>query len=155
MTAGIDAAVVAHCGAPIMTAVQRRIMDDYLGEQPVGSAFILPTANALHPYLCHAPTMRIPCDISGTDRVYAATWAALLAIYAHNRAGASSPIRTVAIPAMGTGFGRVPYEESARQMATAWSHFLHPPRASTSTGPSRATRPSPTTAKPESRATDL
>src|SRR4249919_3480301 len=55
MTAGIDAAVVHFFGASLMKAVQRRIMEDYLGEQPVGTAFIEPTANPSYPFICHAP----------------------------------------------------------------------------------------------------
>ena len=57
---------------------------------------------------------------------YTATWAALLAIQAHNQRGAGR-IDVVAFPAMGTGFGGVPYSEAARQMAVAYRHFLEPP----------------------------
>ena len=42
MTAGIDAAIIARFGAELMREVQEHIMERYLGEQPVGSAFILP-----------------------------------------------------------------------------------------------------------------
>src|SRR3954449_4225251 len=87
MTAGIDAAVVRRFGEPLMQRVQHRIMNDYFGEQPVGTAFVLPTGDPSRPFLCHAPTMRVPGSIDGTDKVYAATWAALLAVEAHNRAG--------------------------------------------------------------------
>lgn len=34
---------------------------------------------------------------------------------------------TLALPAMGTGFGDVPFNEAARQMAVAYRHFLSPP----------------------------
>jgi O-acetyl-ADP-ribose deacetylase (regulator of RNase III) len=101
-------------------------MDEYFGEQPVGTAFIEPTGDDTLPFVCHAPTMRVPGSIEGTDRVYAATWAAVLAIVAHNRTGARR-IETVALPAMGTGFGGVPYSEAARQMAVAYRHLLEPP----------------------------
>jgi O-acetyl-ADP-ribose deacetylase (regulator of RNase III) len=126
MTAGIDAAVIRRFGEGLMHRVQHRIMDEFFGEQPVGTAFILPTENPTLPYLAHAPTMRVPGSIEGTDKVYAATWEALLAIQAHNR---NSPQRidTVAFPAMGTGFGGVPFAEAARQMAVAYRHFLEPP----------------------------
>lgn len=126
MTAGIDAVVVDRFGEPLMQQVQQRIMDQYFGEQPVGTAFILPTNDPTLPFLAHAPTMRVPSNIEGTDKVYAATWAALLAIQAHNQ---SHPhrIEVVAFPAMGTGFGRMPFSEAARQMAVAYRHFLEPP----------------------------
>lgn len=126
MTAGIDAAVVRRFGAELMRQVQHRIMDQFFGEQPVGTAFILPTGDATLPFLAHAPTMRVPGSIEGTDKVYAATWAAFLAIQAHNRT-AAHPIKVVAFPAMGTGFGGVPFGEAARQMAVAYRHLLEPP----------------------------
>ena len=86
MTAGIDAAVVRFFGEPLMQRVQHRIMDEFFGEQPVGTAFVLSTGHPAVPFLAHAPTMRVPGSIEGTDKVYSATWAALLAIHAHNRA---------------------------------------------------------------------
>jgi O-acetyl-ADP-ribose deacetylase (regulator of RNase III) len=126
MTAGIDAAVVRRFGDAIMQQVQHRIMDQYFGEQPIGTAFLLPTGDETLPYLVHAPTMRVPGSIEGTDKVYAATWAALLAIQVHNRT-AVQKIEMAAFPAMGTGFGGVPFGEAARQMAVAYRHFLEPP----------------------------
>ena len=126
MTAGIDAAVVRRFGEPFMHQVQHRIMDQFFGEQPVGTAFILPTGDPKLPFLAHAPTMRVPGNIEGTDKVYAATWAALLAVQAHNQSS-KQRIEVVALPAMGTGFGGVPFGEAARQMAVAYRHFLEPP----------------------------
>jgi O-acetyl-ADP-ribose deacetylase (regulator of RNase III) len=126
MSAGIDAAVARFFGEGLVGRVQHHIMDRYLGEQPVGTAFILTTGHRAIPFLVHAPTMRVPGSISGTDRVYAATWAALLAVYAHN-IDFDEKIETVAFPAMGTGFGGVPFDEAARQMAAAYRHYLEPP----------------------------
>ena len=126
MTAGLDAAVVRRFGEGLMHRVQHRIMDEFFGEQPVGTAFVVPTGDPSLPFLCHAPTMRVPGGIDGTDKVYAATWAALLAVAAHNRLSAER-IGVVALPAMGTGFGGVPFGEAARQMAAAYRHLLEPP----------------------------
>ena len=126
MTAGIDAAVIHHFGPDLMARVQHRIMDEYLGEQPVGTAFIEPTGHPAIPFVAHAPTMRVPGSIAGTDKVYSATWAALLAVHAHNQRS-DRRIETVAFPAMGTGFGGVAYDEAARQMAAAYRHYLNPP----------------------------
>src|SRR3954469_3491687 len=58
MTAGIDAAVVRVFGEELMARVQHRIMNDYFGEQPVGTAFVITTDSAAIPFLVHAPTMR-------------------------------------------------------------------------------------------------
>ncbi|MBN9120214.1 MAG: macro domain-containing protein [Planctomycetes bacterium] len=126
MTAGIDAAVVRVFGEGLMRRVQHRVMSDYYGEQPVGTAFVIGTEYAAISFLVHAPTMRVPGNIEGTDKVYSATWAALLAVQAHNLTAARK-IETVAFPAMGTGFGRVPFDEAARQMAVAYRHYLEPP----------------------------
>jgi O-acetyl-ADP-ribose deacetylase (regulator of RNase III) len=126
MTAGIDAAVVRRFGEPFMHRVQHHIMNHYFGEQPIGTAFVLPTGDPALPFLAHAPTMRVPGTIEGTDKVYCATWAALLAIQAHNQS-AEAKIEVAAFPAMGTGFGGVPFGEAARQMAVAYRHYLEPP----------------------------
>ena len=126
MTAGIDAAVVRRFGPALLERVQHYIMDQYMGEQPVGTAFVLPTGDPQLPFIAHAPTMRVPGSIAGTDKVYAATWAALLAVQSHNQTS-DQKIATVALPAMGTGFGGVPFSEAARQMAAAYRHDLDPP----------------------------
>jgi O-acetyl-ADP-ribose deacetylase (regulator of RNase III) len=36
MDAGMDLAVVRYFGSHVMERIQKRILDDYLGEQPVG-----------------------------------------------------------------------------------------------------------------------
>lgn len=126
MTAGIDAAVVRFFGVELMERIQYRIMDEFLGEQPVGTAFIVPTGKSSYPFVAHAPTMRVPGSIEGTDKIYSATWAALVAIHLHNVVS-EAKIETAALPAMGTGFGAVPFDEAARQMAVAFRHFLNPP----------------------------
>jgi O-acetyl-ADP-ribose deacetylase (regulator of RNase III) len=126
MSAGIDAAVVGQLGSEIQDAVQLRILNEYLGEQPVGTAFLLPTGDTRVPFLCHAPTMRLPGDITRTDNIYRATRASLLSIYHHNRTSGST-ISRIVFPAFGAGFGGVAPDEVARQMAVAWRLFLEPP----------------------------
>jgi O-acetyl-ADP-ribose deacetylase (regulator of RNase III) len=126
MTAGIDAAVVARLGPALMDRVQRHIIGHYLGEQPVGTAFVLATGDPWCPRLVHAPTMRVPGSIAGTDAVYRATWAALLEVHRASL-GDDPPIETLVLPAMGCGFGGMSFDESARQMAAAYRHALRPP----------------------------
>lgn len=126
MTAGIDAAVARFFGEELVQRVQHRILDRYFGEQPVGTAFIVPTGHEAIPFLAHAPTMRVPGNIEGTDRVYVSTWAALLEVHARN-VSHGRKIEVVAMPAMGTGFGGVRFDEAARQMAAAYRHYLEPP----------------------------
>nr|DAH05764.1 MAG TPA: hypothetical protein [Caudoviricetes sp.] len=124
MDGGVDAAITAFFGTQLQTRVQNHIIREYLGEQPVGSAFVIETGHNHHPWLVHAPTMRVPLTIDGTDAVYNATWAALLAIFQHNKnATTDRKIKTVVLPAMGAGCGQVPFESVARQMKLAWDNF--------------------------------
>ncbi|MDJ0796301.1 MAG: macro domain-containing protein [Calothrix sp. MO_167.B12] len=127
MDGGIDAAIIKFFGSSLMERVQQRILADYLGEQPVGTSMIVETGHPQHPFLAHTPTMRVPMTIVGTDVPYIAMWAMLLAIRHHNQ-HSHSKINTVACPGLGTGIGRVPYGEAARQMALAYDNFLYPPK---------------------------
>lgn len=127
MDGGMDAAIIRFFGHSLMTKVQQHILEEFLGEQPVGTSFILETDHPKHPFLAHTPTMRVPMSIAGTDIPYAAMWAMLLAVRRHNQY-AKRKIDSVACPGLGTGIGRVPYHEAARQMALAYDNFLHPPK---------------------------
>lgn len=126
MNAGIDAVVIRFHGEALMRRIQFRIMDEYLGEQPIGTSFIESTGNPDYPFIAHSPTMRVPGSIEGTDKVYVATWASLITIYRF-KALKQGKIDTVVFPAMGAGFGGVPFREVARQMAAAYRHYLNPP----------------------------
>lgn len=126
MDGGVDAAIVRFFGTALMERVQQAILDRYLGEQPVGTSLIVETGHPQHPFLAHTPTMRVPVSIRGSDQVYSAMWAMLLAVRQHNL-HSDSPIGSVACPGLGTATGQVPVDEAARQMALAYRHFLVPP----------------------------
>ena len=128
MDGGVDAAIVRFFGIRLMHRVQHHILTEYLGEQPVGTSFIIETDDVNHPFLAHTPTMRVPMDIAHTDNVYLAMWAMLRAVHHHNQR-ADRPIRTVACPGLGTLTGRVSFEAAARQMALAYRHYLNPPQS--------------------------
>ena len=127
MDGGMDAAIVRFFGDSLMTKVQQYILDEFLGEQSVGTSFIVETDHPKHPFLAHTPTMRVPMSIAGTDIPYIAMWAMLLAVRRHNQ-HAERKINSIACPGLGSGIGRVPYHEAARQMALAYDNFLHPPK---------------------------
>lgn len=130
MDGGVDAAITAFFGTQLQVRVQKRIVDEYRGEQPVGTAFVIESGDDKHPWLVHAPTMRVPLTIDGTDAVYNATWAALLAIHRHNQSAvADKQIKSVVFPAMGAGCGQVAPGSVARQMKLAWVNFNNPPTA--------------------------
>ncbi len=128
MDGGVDAAITAYFGSQLMFRVQERILNEYLGEQPVGTSMIVETAHATHPYIAHTPTMRVPMDIAMTDNVYIAMWAMLLAVHHHNRQSIDKPINIVACPGLGTASGRVPYQQAAQSMVLAYKNFLNPPK---------------------------
>lgn len=127
MDGGVDLAIIEFFGQQLMDRVQQRIITDFLGEQPVGTSMIVETNHPKHPFLAHTPTMRVPMEIAHTDNVYKAMAALLLAVYRHNQT-AERRIESIACPGLGTGTGRVPYKEAARQMALAYGYFLKPPR---------------------------
>jgi O-acetyl-ADP-ribose deacetylase (regulator of RNase III) len=126
MDAGMDLAVLKFFGMQIQERIQKRILEDYCGEQPVGTAFIVDTGRLDHPYVAHAPTMRIPMNIAGTDHVYLATWATLLTVRQQNRT-AQRKIESLVCPAFGAGTGGVSGLEVGCQMKLAWEHFKKVP----------------------------
>lgn len=126
MDGGVDAAIIRYFGPQLMRRVQQRILDEYFGEQPIGTAIIVETGNDRHPYLAHTPTMRVPSPITDTENVYYAMWAMLIAVHQHNRQ-AIRPITIIACPGLGTATGEMRYAEAARQMAVAYRHYLKPP----------------------------
>ena len=125
MDAGLDLAVVRFFGRHVMDEIQRRILGDYLGEQPVGTSFIVGTGHPAHPFVAHTPTMRVPMNIDRTDNVYLAAWATLLAVHHHNRSDAPR-IGSLVMPGFGTGTGGVDPLEASLQMRLACEHYLRP-----------------------------
>jgi hypothetical protein len=85
MDAGMDLAVLRYFGDTLMENIQKLILSDYLGEQPVGTCLLVRAHHVTHPYVAHAPTMRVPMNIQGTDHVYLALWAVLTAVHRRNR----------------------------------------------------------------------
>lgn len=85
MDGGMDAAIIDFFGRSLEDKVQQRILDDYLGEQAIGTSLIVETEHLIHPFLAHTPIMRVPMNIQGTDIPYVAMWAMLLAVRQYNQ----------------------------------------------------------------------
>ncbi len=126
MDGGVDAAITRFFDVGLMLHVQKRIIDEWRGEQPVGTSMIVETDNPKHPYIAHTPTMQVPEDISQTRNVYNAMWAMLLAVHNHNKTN-ERKIEVVACPGLGTLTGRVSAGRAAHQMSWAYRNFLNPP----------------------------
>lgn len=126
MDGGVDLAIINFFGIELMDRVQAAVLENYRGEQPVGTSMIVETGHKAHPFLAHTPTMRKPMRITKTDNVYAAMFAMLCEVWRFNRDN-GSPIRRVACPGLGTACGGVPASRAAKHMALAFSNFLNPP----------------------------
>lgn len=124
MDGGMDLAITNYFGDQLQKRVQRYIINEFYGEQPVGTSFVIETKHNKIKYLAHTPTMRVPSIIKGTDNVYRATKATLIAVEKFKE-----EINSVALPAFGAGAGQVHPVEMAYQMSLAFKHFENPPKS--------------------------
>jgi O-acetyl-ADP-ribose deacetylase (regulator of RNase III) len=134
MDGGVDLAIARFFGPALVDRVQQEILNRFKGEQPVGTSFVVrardpDVVSSKGNWLAHTPTMRVPLPIAGTDAVYRAMSALLLAVERHNTdvVDPGDRITTVACPGLGTGYGRVSPDQAAAQMALAYRYFLNPP----------------------------
>jgi WD40 repeat protein len=125
MDGGVDSVITKIYGTQLHNRVQQYILDEYQGEQPVGTAFIIP-AGKDNKFLAHCPTMRVPMDIRNTDYVYLAMKALLREVHKFNRRH-DNQIKTVVCPGFGTLTGLVSPAEAARQMELAYRNFMQVP----------------------------
>ena len=124
MDGGVDRVLSQHW-PELQRAVWAAIGDVHHGYQPVGTATLVETGGEPCRLLVHAPTMRVPMRLTGglDIAVHDAFWAALVAVEDH---GDERPIRTVAAPGFGTGFGRVRPDRVAQLMYAAYSMWRLP-----------------------------
>lgn len=134
MDGGIDGAITDYFGEQMMKRVQYEVLKQYAGEQPVGTSMIVratedQTTDKIK-FVAHTPTMILPRDISKTTNVYMAMKAMLLEIEKFNSNSFMKPhqIKTVVCSGLGTGAGRVPFNEAANDMAKAYTNFKIRPK---------------------------
>ena len=107
----------------IKTRVQQEIINKYHGEQPVGTAIIIETHDNKIKYLLHSPTRRTNYSIKGTDNIYMTIKAICNEIRiwnANNSDDDGKLIKNVLLTGLGTFYGAVSPEESARQSVIGW-----------------------------------
>lgn len=127
MDGGIDARYMTMF-PDVQTRVRARIRElgkvTMLGRPylPVGSA--LSTSVGPQTWLISAPTMFLPHDVSSTQNAYLAMTAAL-------RCAESLSVDKLIVPAMCTGYGKMPIANAARQQHRAWREFVAHPREPT------------------------
>ncbi|KEK22497.1 hypothetical protein BAGA_19035 [Bacillus gaemokensis] len=122
MDGGMDQLIIDYFGKDLEDRVRQHIIDNFMGEQPVGTSFIVETNHERIPYLAHTPTMRLPRDISKTMNMFFAMKAML------NEIEKNLDVKTVACPALGAGTGGGSPTEVARQMEAAYRHFMLRPK---------------------------
>jgi O-acetyl-ADP-ribose deacetylase (regulator of RNase III) len=128
MDGGLDLAIRKHLGFAVQEKVQRRIVEQFHGELPVGSALLVETGHRTWPYLVVAPTMRVPENIAQTVNAYLSFRAALLAVERFNREAGKEAIGSILCPGLGTGIGGVEPQRCAMQMRMALKNAVEPAR---------------------------
>ena len=89
---------------------------------PIGSAMVVEVENSK---IIACPTMFRPQDIRGTRNVYYAILACLNVIRKYNYAVPDNMIKTIVIPGMGTGYGKLTWDDRAKQILEAFRDFLN------------------------------
>jgi O-acetyl-ADP-ribose deacetylase (regulator of RNase III) len=124
MDGGLDLLLSDFFGWHVQERVQALIRARPMGELLVGEAIIVPTDHPKIPWLISAPTMRVPMVVRQSVSAYLAMKALLNAAKAHSDV---IPIRSVAIPGLGTGIGKITPSNAARQMYAAYKEIIHGP----------------------------
>jgi O-acetyl-ADP-ribose deacetylase (regulator of RNase III) len=112
-------------GGRVHERVQRFLVCNYFGEQPVGTCVFLPVTHPSVQILAHVPTMRVPEDVSQSLNAYLAFRALLVEIMLHNQRRGGRQIHAVACTPFCTGAGCMSHERAAAQMRAAWDSVMH------------------------------
>jgi len=121
MDGGYDLAITRYFGPELQKQVQKYILQNYCGEQPVGTAFLINIPGS-DKKLIHTPTMRVPSPIRDPIVVYQCMRVTLMLAKEHQ-------IGRIVIPAFGRLTGRLPAELVADLMRAGYDQVYHPPKA--------------------------
>lgn len=131
MDGGIDALYMRHFGRDIQTRVRRQIFYHHHGELTVGAADAVETGDEAIPFLIVAPTMRVPMHLKDTVNPYLAARAVFALVKdktflsgTFENQPISEHIKTIALPGLGTGVGRVGFNTCAHQVRQAIDDIL-------------------------------
>lgn len=123
MDGGVDGAIRGHLGRAIERKVQAAVRAAYDGELPIGYATCVHTGRVLPAYVISTPTVfDTGDDVRDTLNAACAAAAAFQAIHQQNRAVRGS-IRSVALPGLGAGSGRVDASTCAELMWIGYDLF--------------------------------
>lgn len=119
MDGGYDLAISEWFGPQLQKNVQQYIIDNFWGEQPVGTSFII-DANEKGQKLIHTPSMQTPREIVDPFVVYQCMRTTLMCAYQNN-------VKSILIPLFGGGCGGVHPQTIAKMMKLAYDQIHNPP----------------------------
>lgn len=119
MDGGYDLALTEWYGDQLQERVQQYIIDNFYGEQPVGTSFIIDT-NKDNQKLIHTPTMRVPQIIKDESIIYQCMRTTLM-VAMENR------IETILIPMFGGLTGGVKPQVVAKMMRLGFDQLQNKP----------------------------
>lgn len=130
MDGGYDKAIIDYFGKDLMEVVKKVIIQEWFGEQPVGTSITIPIYSKriingcgveCHPVLIHTPSMRTPEQIKDSRIVYQCMRTTLIE-------AEKQEINSIVIPAFGGLTGKVPCEEIAKMMFLAYKQIRNQPK---------------------------
>lgn len=107
MDGGIDKIINYNLNF-VSDIVQETIKTKYFGECPVGESFLIKLDHQKFKYLCYAPTMRIPENVSNTLNAYYAFRSVLVQCLRYN-------IKSVVVPLFCAGAGEMSISKICHQ----------------------------------------
>ncbi|MDO5478506.1 MAG: macro domain-containing protein [Clostridia bacterium] len=120
MDGGYDLAITDWFGESLQKKVQKYIIENYFGEQIVGTSFItdIPGSDVR---LIHTPSMRVPDIIEDASVVYQCMRSTLMTALKNG-------VEIIVIPAFGCGTGMLKEDDVARMMYFAYRQIGNPPK---------------------------
>ena len=121
MDGGYDLAITECFGEQLQNRVQQYIVDNFFGEQPVGTSFIIDSGRP-GCSLIHTPSMRTPQIIKDPLVIYQCMRTTLMCAIQNN-------IESILIPLFGGGCGEVHPKLIAEMMWKAYAQINNPPKS--------------------------
>jgi len=119
MDGGYDLAITNHFGKNLQKKVQKYIIENLYGEQPVGTSIIVDINDKQK--LIHTPSMRLPSRIKDPMVVYHCMRTCLMTALDNN-------IKSIVIPAFGGACGGLDFSVIAEMMYNAYYQVFNPPK---------------------------
>jgi O-acetyl-ADP-ribose deacetylase (regulator of RNase III) len=118
MDGGYDLAITNWFGEQLQKRVQKYILDNFYGEQPVGTSFII-DAGKDNQKLIHTPTMRVPSKIIDASIIYQCMRTTLITAIESN-------VKSIVIPVFGGLTGGISDLTAAKLMWLGYKQIMSP-----------------------------